>query len=297
MVDLIIIGGGPAGISAAIEAKRLGLDLFLIEKEKVGGALAYARKIENFPPFGPIPGRKLATLFEKRFAESEIKAVFDEVSKIIPGNGSFKILLSGKKSAVSKAVVMATGQSDSIPDDLKVYADIIGTCHNSRFKKGERTIVYGGGDVAVDQALLLKEKGVDVVLFCRSSVKAKKALMDDAKKEYLKIREWHNLTALTKTGKGVDAGFASYGNRKITVEADKIIFALGKSPHPPPIENFSSSEILDAGFSYYGETAINGLFFAGDIRRKKDRNVSIALSDGLLAANGVFKYLKGEKNV
>jgi thioredoxin reductase len=133
-----------------------------------------------------------------------------------------------------------------------------------------------------------------VEIFCRGCLKAKTALISEARKNGIKINEGYTLVSLVKPEKIIRSFFEDREKRAVAEESDHVIAALGKTPSPPKIEGHDFTDILKAGFSDHGESVLKGLFAAGDLRRGRDRNIAVALGDGILAASGAFKYLKGE---
>jgi thioredoxin reductase (NADPH) len=300
MIDLVIIGGGPAGISAFIEAKRLGLKTVVIEKLKIGGAVSYARRIDNFPPLSPISGKELALLLEQRFYENNPETIMDEVLEILPARNDgdlSRLILKRGEPLNAKAVILAAGQKDFIPLELKAFEGLLTLPGKCDAENGARVIIYGGGDVALDQALFLKEHGAEVEIFCRACLKAKTALISEARENGIKINEGYTLVSLEKQGKVIRSFFEDHDKKSFAGESIHVIAALGKVPSPPKIGGYGFADILKAGFSDHGgSSALKGLFIAGDLRRGRDRNIAVALGDGILAASGVFGYLKGEQD-
>jgi thioredoxin reductase (NADPH) len=295
MIDLAVIGGGPAGISACIQAKRLGLDAVIIERYKMGGSVASARKVENFPPFSPVSGKKLAAMFERRHFESGSVTIFDEVVKIARSSGKindFSLFLKKNEPVQAKCVIVASGQKWLVPYELKAYESFLSFPGELTFKE-ESVIVYGGGDVAVDQALSIRENGSVAELFCRSELKAKQTLIYEAREKELKVNENTTLLSLEKSDGKLKADFKNESGGTFARRIDKVLLATGKIPDPPAIENRDFKEILKAGFSEFGESFIKGLFVAGDLRRGRNRNIAVATGDGLMCAEGAFRYLKG----
>lgn len=295
MYDLVIVGGGPSGISCAVESRRLGLNVVLIEKKDFGGCVKYARKIENFPPFYPISGRDLAKKFEDFFLSSNIDFVKDRVEKLSYISQKFIITLQKNNPIETKSVYVATGQRDKIPDEYIKFKDLIKKSEEAFCEDYENreVLVYGGGDVAFDLSLSLAELKAKVVIFSRGEIKAKPCLVKEAQEKgilFKKKCELQSIELLDERKLVVIKDPCS----QIEIYVDEIIFAVGKEPEMPLFE--LPFEFERGSFSQIATFEKIGLFAGGDLIRGRNRNVGIAVGDGISAAFAITNFLKGEKN-
>ncbi|MCX7829680.1 MAG: NAD(P)/FAD-dependent oxidoreductase [Acidobacteria bacterium] len=294
MFDIIVIGGGPAGISCAKEAERLGLKVAIIEKSHLGGSVRYARKIENFPPFLSVSGIELSNSFEDFISKSRIKILMDEVLEISLC-GSLLLLKTKKlKTIKSKSVFVATGQIDMIPKEYICFEDLIMKSKDivSMDCDGKEIIVYGGGDVAFDNSMSLSDRNAKVTIVCKSIVKAKPILKKEAKEKGIKVIENCIITDIKKFNFRKSVAVKK-GSRKIKKICDAVVFATGKAPLLPEFNLPIKIGRLDN--NNLEKLSKYGIFLGGDVIRGKNRNVAVAVGDGITAAFCANNFLKGEK--
>lgn len=285
MFELIVVGGGPSGITCAIEAKRYGIEPLLIEKNILGGSLWCARKIENYPPFNQIDGEKLALKFKNLLTKRKIIFYKEEATEIAFKNGLWEIKTSNEKIYQSKTIYVAIGQKEIIPDKYLPFKNEISFPSSfPKNKKVKKAIVFGGGDVGIDLSLKLLENGIETAIFCRV-LKAKKALVDEALKTRLKIYEGFILQKIQKKKSNKKAIFISNEGKKIEIEYELLYFALGKKP------DFS----IFKDKKHIKNSEEKGLFLGGDLINQRIRNVGVAVGDGIKGAFKIFEFLRREK--
>jgi thioredoxin reductase (NADPH) len=284
--DVVIVGGGPAGVAASIQLKRFGIEPVLIEKNKLGGSLLNAGLVENYLGFPHgIAGVDLVGLIEKHVKLNRIKTIFSEVELIGKGERYFEISLKGQK-IFSKSVIAATGMIPKklglpIEDELyackKLFYEIKEIPPDIRNKK---FVIIGGGDAAFDGALTLSEKGNEVNIVCRGKPKCL---------PILKERAESNDRVEVYTGAEVKDIKRSKEKMQVKcegglIECDYLLVAIGKKRDVKIFENI-------VGKGEIAENESKGFFIAGDLKMKEFRQLGIAVGDGLLAAMKVKKYL------
>lgn len=295
--ELFIIGAGPAGISAAIEAARLGISTAVIEKNRVGGTVWCARRIDNFPPLSSISGKALGTMFQKRFDRAGIEPIPGEVKEIAAGiESGFDLMTGAGQKLEARAVLLAIGQVNRIPEELVPFGGHIGSPGGMYPSGGNEVVVYGGGDAAFDQALLFSDKKCGVRIFCRSVPKAKAALLREARLRGIPVNEGFVLESAAKSGAATEASFRGPDGNRTVVSCSCLLAALGKTAPDLKICGRFLPDLLKEGVRESGELAVRGVFAAGDVRRGRARNVAAAVSDGIMSANGALAYLKGVRN-
>lgn len=286
-----IIGGGPAGISCAVQLVRSGIAPLVIEKDRIGGALRGANLVENFLGFpGGIPGEKLARLIEKQAEKFDLNLTKDKVVRIDFQNGIFEIEC---ENAVyrSERIVVATGAEPSLPDGIpdeaadRAFARI----EDVPEVAGKKIAVVGAGDAAFDYALNLASRGASVAIFNRSDriksipIIVRRAFASD-KIDYYENRR---LARIAVNNENLEIDFET---PEIVIErhsADYLIFAIGKKPNFV----FFSGEIEDE-IDRLIET--RKLFIIGDAANDIYRQVSIAVGDGVKAAMIILEEIREE---
>lgn len=300
LMDLVIVGGGPAGISAAIEAKRYGLKLLLVERKSLGGTIYLARRVDNFPPWPSSRGLFLAELFRKRFMEAGVDFRKDEVKKIILSRGkrlNFTLTLQSGKTVRSRTLILATGQAFFIPDDLKFLKDL--SCfpdgiNPKNIGQGQNVAVVGGGEVALDQALLLKDYGASVIVLVRSRIRANRSLLEELVRSQIKmVTEVKPVSARRNKSGKIILEWQSFRGHIQAGEFDLVVVACGKKPEPPEIIGLKTGKLCRVRGQLTVSSSVPGLFLAGDLKNGRQRYLSLAVADGIRAAQQAADYLKG----
>ncbi|MBC7364170.1 MAG: NAD(P)/FAD-dependent oxidoreductase [Candidatus Aminicenantes bacterium] len=299
IADLTVVGGGPAGMTAALEASRLGLKVILIEKNELGGSLQLARKVANFPPWPPVAGSFLVEVFKKRIFSAGIKVLKDQVLRLKSPDHPQKcyhLMLKKFGQLRSRTVILATGQEFFLPEGLNFKREAYffpGELDLYRLKKGSKVAIVGGGEVALDQALLYADWGAEVVVFSRSSLKANPELLKEVESSQVRIRLNAVLfSARQRKASGVDVEWISASDEQRNEEFDYLVVACGKRPSLPVISGRSVFE-LPRSEDYPGvATQLPGLYVAGDLKNGRQRYVSLAVADGLLAAYEAFQFIE-----
>lgn len=293
--DLVIIGGGPAGLSAAIYATRGGLNTAVIEKQAPGGQIVLTSEIENYPGVDKESGFELAMKMMNQAEGFGAQFIFDRVLDVDPKNK--KVKLAADEISYG-ALIIATG---AYPRKLNLEAEArltgkgvsyCATCDGAFFK-GKKVAVNGGGNTAVEDALYLKNFASEVYLIHRrDALRAEKALADAILKSGVKII-WDSVVENINGGDSVES--LTLKNVKTgalsSLEVDGLFVAVGQVPET---ESFKWLELDAQGYVITKEdmsTAFEGVFVAGDLRQKPLRQVITAASDGAIAANSAIKYL------
>jgi thioredoxin reductase (NADPH) len=284
MARIAIVGGGPAGITTAIQLFRCGHEPVIFEKNKLGGTLREARRIENYPGHPQIvSGEKLASEFEKRVREMKLHVRKKEVASITRKKGKFE-LLTGKKAEEFDCVVICTGtvpKKAGFPGETKLKnAGLLfyGISGIGQLDKIKSTCVVGGGEAALDYALNLADRRIKVTIIHRTEPRGIKSLLDEARKE--KKISWLKGKVLKGEIK----------NSKLVVfltsaekQFDIVLVAVGREMRLPKLTGIDP------------EKNVPGFKIAGDARRGKLGQVAFAVADGLTAALELDARLGGKK--
>ncbi|MFH1654276.1 MAG: NAD(P)/FAD-dependent oxidoreductase [Pseudomonadota bacterium] len=260
--DVTIIGGGPAGIAASIQAARLGLRAAIIERNRLGGEVNIANLIENFPGSQPLSGKDFIKPWIDHLKSTKIDIIYDEAIEILPPLPTLSRQGRGKKCIKTAnnfykcdTIIIATGaipKKINIPNAL-YYADPDLVEH-----EGKDIIIIGGGDAAFDQALNFSKRAKNVLIVMRGGKpKALEILVKRAKEKKINIITEYDLTS-------------------INISADLTIACIGKE---------TKSNLIDI------KNPPHGVFVAGDCyRTSTERHIAIAVKDGTAAAIGAFRH-------
>lgn len=300
MYDLIIIGGGPAGLTAAIYAARRAMKTLVLAKE-FGGQAVYASKVENFPGFDLIPG---ADLIEKIKAQAEhlgAEVKCAETVEIKKENDIFYVRDKEGNSYEGRTLILSFGavpKKLGLPNEDKFKGNGISYCAtcDAPFFKNKNVAVVGGGNAALDAALLLAKFAKQVYLIHRrDEFRAEEVRVNDAKKlpnvelvlnaEIKEIRGEKNIT-------GVVVGKVDDGERR-ELEVSGIFVEIG---HIVESEFVSRMVTLDPRrqivINEKNETNVPGVFAAGDATTVPYKQIVIAAGDGAKAALSAYSYLQ-----
>lgn len=300
MYDLIIIGGGVAGMTAAIYAARSGLSALIIEKAGFGGQAALTAKIENYPSYKEIEGFQLAADIKAQVDALGVESRSADVTGLKKENDIFTVA-TDSDSYQSKAVIIANGvrrRELGIPGEDKLRGRGVSWCAvcDGGFFRKKKTAVIGAGNSALGDAIYLSNLCEEVYLiFRRDYPTATKSYMDQLEKiDNIRLMPRHipveikgDFVVNALTVKNVDSGEMS------DIEVNGVFEAIGLIP-----DNDLFSELAELDSNGYiitdGEmrTKTPGLFAAGDTRQKSLRQIVTACSDGAQAATAAHDFLK-----
>ncbi|WP_031484458.1 FAD-dependent oxidoreductase [Maridesulfovibrio frigidus] len=295
LMDLVIIGAGPAGMSAGIYAKRSGLSCVVLDKQGVGGQIALTPKVENYPGFPGINGFELVEILSSHAREyTEIKQ-FAEVQSITYGE-RIKIV-TDENTYLAKGVLLATGvkvRMLGVTGEDKFYGHGVSYCAtcDGNFYRGGKVLVIGGGNTALTDALHLKHLGVDTTIVHRGATfRAEQVLQDSVKREGIKII-WNSIvTEVLGDDQVVAARIKNTKeNTESDVEADALFVAIGQTPNTDLAEKLGV-ELHDDGFikvDITQRTNVERVYAAGDVTGGV-RQIITATGQGAAAALTAFE--------
>lgn len=299
MYDTIIIGSGPAGLSAAVYAKRGELDFILIEKEYGGtGQIAESERVDNYLGLYGENGFDLGERFRSHAEALGTEFYEGEVSAISAENGGYRVALSDGTAFDTKTVVYAAGASHRRLD-IKGEAEFSGrgvsycaVCDGA-FCKGKAAAVIGGGDTALGDALYLSKTAEKVYLIHRRDTFRANRLLQKQVLGVSNIEIILNAVPLEITGeKRVEALRISRNGQEGTLPVHSVFAAVGTIPNSGALKGIA--ELDPNGYIIAGEdcvTSAKGIFAAGDVRTKALRQVITAAADGANSISSVQKYL------
>jgi thioredoxin reductase (NADPH) len=297
--DLIIIGGGPGGISAAIYAARANLDILVLEKTYAGGQIASTDKMENYLGFKSISGLEFGERLEEHLQSAGVEITFEEVTEMHL-KGVLKKIVTTEHTYLSRTIILAMGAQPrrlGVPGETELRGRGVSYCAtcDGAFFKGQDVVVVGGGDTACDEALYLAGVCNKVYLVHRRDKLRARGLIAEKVKNHPKIEIIWDSTVEEITAENVVTG-VNVKNR-ITgdmrhVDASGLFIAVGIVPQTALIKDqFDISEGTSIDTDLCMRTAIQGVFAVGDIRSTPLRQVITAAADGALAVYGVQEYL------
>lgn len=300
--DLVMIGGGPSSLTAAIYTSREDLDTTIYEKAVVGGITAVVDTIDNYPGFPDgIEGSVLAEQMEKQAKRFGAKIEFGEVSAIRK-EGDIVVITVDETEVRAKAVLIATGNSNSklgVPGELEYYGRGVHYCAtcDGAFYRGKRLVVVGGGNSAVQESIYLTRFATHIDLVVRSTIKASEVLQNELKKFIDNKKITVHLGAPTEeilavNGK-VTAVRVSQGNNSIDIETDGVFVFAGLKPNTDFLSG-SGIELDDQGFIKTDlklQTNIPGIFASGDVRSGATMQIASAVGEGATVADTIDEYL------
>ena len=301
MYDIIIIGAGPAGLTAAIYAKRARKKVLVLEAEAYGGQIINTLNIENYPAAPHIDGYTFATNTYNQAIELGAEVKFEKVINL--ENGNVKKVITTSNTYETKSIIIATGcgiKKLNLDNEDKFIGRGISYCAtcDGAFYKGKEVAIVGGGNTALEDALYLSDIASKVYLIHRrDSFRG-----EDDYYEKLKLKDnvefiFNSNVAKLFGNDYLDAiEIIDKENNKKNVSISGLFVAIGRIP-----ENANFSKLIDINESGYVnanencKTNIEGIFVAGDCRVKTLRQLVTATSDGAVAATEAIKYINKNK--
>ena len=299
MYDSVIIGSGPAGLSAAVYASRSGLDFVVVEKEYMGtGQVAFTERVDNYLGYYGIDGFSLGEKFREHAQALGTEFIEDEVKDLVQGDDFWKVILSGGDVLETRTVIYACGaypRKLGIKGESELSGRGVSYCAlcDGAFFSDKTVAVIGGGDTALEDALYLSKTSDRVyIIHRRDTFRASRAVQEN-------IRNIPNIELIlnalpleiTGTDKVTGINVLQNGMQK-TINAEGIFIAVGSVPNTAVLRD--KIQLDEGGYAVASEdciTSAKGLFVAGDVRTKNIRQLVTAASDGANAAISAYKYI------
>ncbi|MDM8000604.1 MAG: thioredoxin-disulfide reductase [Dehalococcoidia bacterium] len=298
--DVVIIGGGAAGLTAGLYAARSGLPSLLIERSAFGGQMINARTVENYPGFpNGIAGSELASLMQDQASKYGLQTVFSEVTDLVPGAGHRIVMLDGSLDA--RAVIVAAGSKYrqlNVPGEVQFIGRGVSYCAacDGFFFRDREVAVVGGGDTAVSDALELSHYASKVYLIHRrDQLRAAKVLVERAAAEPKIQFVWNSVVQEMEGDQMLNAlrvkNVKTGQVQRLAVAG--VFVAVGVVPNSQPFAGVLSIDdgggiVVDRELA----TSVAGIFAAGDVRQGSPRQISSAVGDGAAAALSALRYLQ-----
>ncbi|MGM0949900.1 MAG: thioredoxin-disulfide reductase [Bacillota bacterium] len=299
--DVIIIGAGPAGMTAAVYTSRANLSTLMIERGIPGGQMANTEDVENYPGFESILGPELSNKMFEHAKKFGAEYAYGDIKEVVDGK-EYKVVKAGSKEYKARAVIISAGaeyKKIGVPGEKELGGRGVSYCAvcDGAFFKGKELVVVGGGDSAVEEGVYLTRFASKVtIVHRRDKLRAQSILQarafDNEKIDFLwnkTVKEIHeengkvgNVT-LVDTVTGEESEF----------KTDGVFIYIGMLPLSKPFENLGITN--EEGYIETNdrmETKVEGIFAAGDIREKSLRQIVTATGDGSIAAQSVQHYLE-----
>ena len=296
--DIIVIGGGPAGLTAATYARRAGKSVLVLEKDAFGGQINWSPRVENFPSHISVSGVELGDMLLAQAMEQGADVELEEVCGLEIKDGVKCVKALSGAEFECRAVIIATGAKPRMLG-LEREAELVGNgvCFcavcDGAFYKDLPVAVTGGGNSALQDAILLSEKCSKVYLIHRRDSFRGEARLVEALREKANVEFVLNSAVTALEGeKELEAVVVESEGRQRRIAVSGLFVAIG---HRPDNDAFSALVELDsAGYALSGEdcrTVTEGVFVAGDCRRKSVHQLTTAVADGSVAALAACDYL------
>jgi thioredoxin reductase (NADPH) len=304
--ELVIIGAGPAALTAAIYTAREDIKTLIYEKTIVGGLAATTDWIDNFPGYREgVSGIRFAEEVQAQAERFGAKIDFGDVQKLTKNDDTIELTIDGEP-VYAKSVLIATGSDHKklgVPGEAEYHSRGVHYCAtcDGAFYSGKRIAVIGGGNSGVQEAIFLTRFADHIDLLVRSELKADRVLIKqlESMSDKITVHTNVNVDEITTTDDKVDGVAVT---RKSTGKEDKILVDgvfvfIGLLPNTGFLQD-SGVELDESGFviaSTRLETSVPGIFVAGDVRSDSVKQVVSAAGDGAVAALNIREYLDEAK--
>ena len=299
--DVVIIGAGPAGMTAAVYTSRGNLSTLMIERGIPGGQMANTEEVENYPGFEHILGPELSTKMFDHAKKFGAEYAYGDVQEIIDGE-AFKTIKAGGKEYKARTIILTTGaeyKKMGIPGETELGGRGVSYCAvcDGAFFRNKELVVVGGGDSAVEEGVYLTRFASKVtIVHRRDELRAQKILQDRAfANEKIEFIWNHTVKSINdENGKVGGVTLAStVDDSAQEFKADGVFIYIGMLPLTKPFVNLGI--LNENGYiltNEHMETKIPGIFAAGDVREKTLRQIVTATGDGSIAAQAAQHYIE-----
>ena len=300
--DIVIVGAGPAGLTAAIYGRRAGKSVLILEKETFGGQITHSPKVENYPGFRVLSGMELGDKLVEQAMDLGAELEMDTVTGMRV-EGDLRILVGESAEYTARTVIVAAGSHHrtlGLVGEEKLVGHGVSYCAicDGAFHAGEDVAIIGGGNSALQEAVMLSEicRSVTVVQNLARLTGEGSLVAEVNARENVKVIYSATATALLGEGKLSGLGIRHEDGREETLAVSAVFVAIGQVPENEPFATLCTLDgrgYIAAGEDCLTETA--GVFVAGDCRTKAIRQVTTATADGAVAALAACRYLDSAK--
>lgn len=298
--DLVVIGAGPGGMTAAMYGARANLKVAMIDRGVYGGQMNNTAEVENYPGFPSIMGPDLGEKMYKSATEQGVEFVYGDVQKI-ELDGQKRIVKMDPEDITAKAVIIATGSTNrklGIPGEEEYSGRGVSYCAvcDGAFFKDENVAVVGGGNSAISEGLYLANLAKDVdVIHRRDQLRAESVLQTRAFKNPKMEFTWDSVP-VEIVGDETKVTGVKVHNKKTdedkVIDASGVFIYIGNMPNSEPFKELKITD--DQGWIITNdqmETTVPGIYAVGDVRQKKLRQIVTAVGEGGIAGQNAFEYI------
>ena len=300
--DLVIIGGGPSGLSAAIYTAREDIDTVVYEKQNIGGMVSVIDHIENYPGYSEgVTGMDLSEQLEKQAKRFGAQIEFGEVTSIID-DGKYKVVAVNGEQVKTRAVLIATGRgygTIGAPGEAELFGRGVHYCAtcDGAFYHGKKLAVVGGGNSAVQESIYLTRFATHIDLLVHSSIKSAKILQSKLQKNVdegkISVHLGTTVDEIIATNGHVSSVRFTKGDQSQTIDVDGVFIFAGLRPNSEFVDG-NRVDMHESGFIHTDaklETKMPGVFVCGDVRNGSTKQIASATGEGVTAALNIREYL------
>ena len=303
MYDIIVVGAGPAGLTAALYARRAEKSVLVIEKDTFGGQITHSPRVENYPGYLEMSGNEFADKLIEQVMAQGAEIDLDAVKKVVGEPGNYTVICEGSEHK-AKSVIIATGSHHrnlGLAGEEKYIGEGISYCAvcDGAFYRGRRVAVIGGGNSALQDAVLLSESCEKVYVVQNLPYLTGESRLQSilAGKENVEIICSSVVKGIVERGGFAGIEIETSGEAAV-LDVDGMFVAIGQVPENEPFADIT--ELNEYGYIVADETcmprgATAGIFVAGDCRTKAIRQVTTATADGAVAALAACRFIDGLK--
>ena len=299
MYDIIIIGAGPAGLTAALYALRADKTVLVLEKENFGGQITFSPKVENYPTQMQVSGNDLAQMMLEQVLHHGAEIELAEATRIIDGENK-KTVITDNGEFEGKAVIIAAGSKHrqlGLPNENELIGEGVSYCAvcDGAFFAGREVAIVGGGNTALQEAVMLSDLCTKVTVIQNLGFLTGEGRLVSAVAEKANVEVICNtvLTALNGDRKLESIGLKNTETGEESVlRVDGVFVAIGQKPENEPFADVVA--LNQNGYIVAAENCVTkteGIFVAGDCRTKEIRQVTTATADGAVAALAACRYV------
>lgn len=304
--DVVVIGAGPGGMTAALYAARANLNVAMLDRGIYGGQMNNTDDIENYPGFTTIKGPELGEKMYQGSVKAGVNFVYGDVQNVTVDDQQMKHIQTDSDELVASAVIIATGSNNrklGVPGEEKFSGKGVSYCAvcDGSFFKGKNVTVVGGGDSAISEGLYLANvtDGVNVI-HRRDQLRAQKVLQNRAFDNDKIDFTWNTSVTEILGDENHVTGVKIHNNQvgdDTTLDTDGVFVYVGNFPNSQIFNNLNITD--QAGWIITNdqmETTIPGIYAIGDVRQKQLRQITTAVGDGGIAGQNAFEYFEAIKH-
>lgn len=304
--DVVVIGAGPGGMTAALYAARANLNVAMLDRGIYGGQMNNTDDIENYPGFTTIKGPELGEKMYQGTVKAGVNFVYGDVQNVTVDDQQMKHIQTDSDELVASAVIIATGSNNrklGVPGEEKFSGKGVSYCAvcDGSFFKGKNVTVVGGGDSAISEGLYLANvtDGVNVI-HRRDQLRAQKVLQNRAFDNDKIDFTWNTSVTEILGDENHVTGVKIHSNQvgdDTTLDTDGVFVYVGNFPNSQIFNNLNITD--QAGWIITNdqmETTIPGIYAIGDVRQKQLRQITTAVGDGGIAGQNAFEYFEAIKH-